>query len=87
LRPVRGSSRIGLEDHEAMADENAKRPTDQRGSFGQGIKRRVTQSHVGPGVATATAKPTSGRDANHPPLARSAPDAAPLRERFRKGRD
>jgi hypothetical protein len=70
-----------------MTNEHAKRPTDHRGSFGQETKRRVTQSHATASVATATTKAASGQDAHAPPLTRSAPDAAPLRERFQRGRD
>ena len=70
-----------------MAEENAKRPTDPRGSFGRETKSRITQTHVAPGVAKDAGNAASGRDGHHPPLARSAPDSTPLRERFQRGRD
>jgi hypothetical protein len=70
-----------------MAEEHAKRPTDPRGTFGHESRRRITQTHAAPGVAKATENAASGRDGHLPPLARSAPDSTPLRERFQRGRD
>jgi hypothetical protein len=70
-----------------MAEEHAERPTDPRGDFGHETKRRITQTHAAPGVTNDAANAASGRDGYLPPLAGSTPDSAPLRERFRRGRD
>jgi hypothetical protein len=66
---------------------DTKRQTDQTGPFGQANSRRVSQSHETPGVAAASERAASGKDAYLPPLASSPPDAAPLRERFARRRE
>jgi hypothetical protein len=70
-----------------MTEKQINRPTDPREAFGHETKRRITQTHSAPGVAKPAESAASEKDGHHPPLARSAPDYAPLRERFLRGRD
>jgi hypothetical protein len=70
-----------------MTEGHTKRPTDPTEGFGHQTKRRITQTHAAPGIPKDAANAASGREGHLPPLAGSTPDSAPLRERFRRGRD